>query len=197
MQIKNIDYKILLKSLILWLLGSGICVVIFAAVMFYLESAFSYSPLFATLAIAVGCLIASFYLGKKIGKKGFLIGLGVGAIVFVIVTLVSLFVNSGSVTIHTLLRLVIILLSSMIGGIIGVNRKANQSYIWWNINFKAVKVKTFTAFGLVIRLQYFRKPAGNFRLLHRFFWCCLQSACGYYQEKQLNCQLRLYNLRKF
>ena len=129
MLFKDMEYKTLIKALILFLISGALCLLIFAAVMFYLESAFSYSPLFATLAIAVGCFFASFYLGKKTGKKGFLIGLGVGAVVFTIVTLVSLFVNSGSVTVHTLLRLVILLLSSMIGGIIGVNRKANQSYI--------------------------------------------------------------------
>ncbi len=129
MLFKNIEYKALIKALFLFLISSALCVLIFAVAMFYLETGFKFSPLFATLAIAVGCLTASFYLGKKIGKKGFLIGLGVGAFVFAVVTLISLIVNSGSVTVHTLLRLVILLLSSMIGGIIGVNRKVNQSYI--------------------------------------------------------------------
>ena len=129
MLFKNIEYKTLIKALFLFLISSALCVLIFAVAMFYLETGFKFSPLFATLAIAVGCLTASFYLGKNTGKKGFLIGLGVGAVVFAVVTLISLIVNSSSVTVHTLLRLVILLLSSMIGGIIGVNRKVNQSYI--------------------------------------------------------------------
>lgn len=129
MLFKNIEYKTVLKALILFLISGALCVLVFAVAMFYLETGFKFSPLFATLSIAVGCFFTSFYLGKKIGKKGFLIGLGVGALVFAVATLISLIVNSGSVTIHTLLRFVILLLSSMIGGIIGVNRKVNQSYI--------------------------------------------------------------------
>lgn len=129
MQFKKFNYALLLKSILIWVAVSIVAMVIFAVVMYFLESGYNYSPLFATVSIAVGCFFTALFLGSKLGKKGMLIGLSVGGITFIIVTLVSLLVNSGAVGVYTLLRLIILLLASLIGGIIGVNRKDSQKYI--------------------------------------------------------------------
>lgn len=126
---KKIDYILLLKAFIIWLISSAVTIFLFAAAMYFLESGYKYSPIFATVCLAVGCFVAALYLGNKIGKNGILIGLVVGGTVFVLATLVTLLVNSGALGVHTLLRLIIFLLASMIGAIIGVNCKDNRKYI--------------------------------------------------------------------
>ncbi len=126
---KKTNYLIIIKTVILGLVVSFLAILIFAIAMYFLEGGYKYSPLFATLSIAVGCFISSLYLGGVLAKKGILIGLSVGGTVFIVMTLITLIVNSGAVSMHILLRLIILLLSSIIGGIIGVNRKLSQKYI--------------------------------------------------------------------
>ncbi len=126
---KKIDLALIIKTSLVFLISSAVAVFLFAVGMYFLEGGFEYSPLFATISVAVGCLLASLFLGIKIQKNGILIGLAVGGAVFVILTLVTLLVNKGAVNIHILLRLVILMLSSMIGAIIGVNRNTQQKYI--------------------------------------------------------------------
>jgi putative membrane protein (TIGR04086 family) len=126
---KKIDLALIIKASLVFLISSAVAVFLFAVGMYFLEGGFEYSPLFATISVAVGCLLASLFLGIKIQKNGILIGLAVSGAVFVILTLVTLLVNKGAVNIHILLRLVILMLSSMIGAIIGVNRNTQQKYI--------------------------------------------------------------------
>ena len=128
MENKKIDYILLLKTILIFVIFSAVSVFLFAAALYFLESGYEYSPLFATISIAIGCFAAAFYLGSKLGKNGILIGFSVGGIVFIIATLITLLVNSGAVSMHILLRLVILMLASIIGAIIGVNRKDNQKY---------------------------------------------------------------------
>ena len=126
---KKFDLALLIKASLVFLISSVVAVFLFAVGMYFLEGGFEYSPLFATISVAVGCLLASLFLGIKEQKNGILIGLAVGGAVFVILTMVTLLVNKGAVNIHILLRLVILMLSSMIGAIIGVNRNTQQKYI--------------------------------------------------------------------
>lgn len=126
---KKIDFLLFLKTVIIWIFVSAAAIFAFAAIMYFLEGGYEFSPLFATISIGFGCLAASYYLGNFLGKKGIIIGFGVGGISFILIALVTLFVNSGAVSIHLLLRLIIMLLASLIGAIIGVNRKAEQKYI--------------------------------------------------------------------
>jgi putative membrane protein (TIGR04086 family) len=64
---------------------------------------------------------AAFFTARKVGNKGYLIGIIVGLVSFAAVLLVSLLVSKQSIGVNTLFHLVIILISSMIGGILGIN----------------------------------------------------------------------------
>lgn len=122
-------YLIFLKGFIIETVVAALFIAIFAFVMYYLEAGYTYAPVFATASIAAGCLAAAFYAAKKIGNKGFLTGLTVGGITFLIVTIVALIVDSGAVTVNTLFHFIIIMLSSLIGGVLGVNKGQNKKYI--------------------------------------------------------------------
>lgn len=119
----------LIKTAVIFLLVALASAFVFAVGMYFLESGYEFSPLFATLCLATGSFAAALYLGNAVGERGLLIGLAVGGTVFFVTALITLLVNSGAVSVHLLLRLVILLLSSFIGAILGVNRKANKKFI--------------------------------------------------------------------
>ncbi len=126
---KNYDLKLIVKVVLVCLFSSAVSIFLFACGMYFLEGGFEYSPLFANISVAIGCFLASFFWGMKSQKNGILIGLLVGGASFVILTMITLLVNKGAVSINILLRLVIFVLSSMIGSIIGVNHNTQQKYI--------------------------------------------------------------------
>lgn len=126
---KKINYFTIFKTFLIEILTSFLFVLIFAVVMLLLEGGYQFSNLFATVSVAAGTLVAAFYLGKKLGNKGIFIGGSIGGITFIIITILSLILDNGAVGMNMLLRFIIIMLSGLIGGIIGVNKKTNQRYI--------------------------------------------------------------------
>ena len=79
--------------------------------------------------MAAGSLSAAFYAARKNGSKGYLIGRLVGIITFLLVTIISLIVSGGVLSSNTLFRFVIIVISSLIGGILGINIRREKKYI--------------------------------------------------------------------
>lgn len=117
-----------LVGAILGVLGTLAAMLIFAAVLLFLNIDRAYAVPFATISLAVGSFIASRYTAKKIGDKGYLIGIIIGAVLFVFITALSLVVGN-SLSLNTFFHFVIIMLSSIVGGIMGVNKDKNKKYI--------------------------------------------------------------------
>ena len=126
---KKLDYIFFIKALLILVFTTVASMFVFAAVMYFLEGGYEFSPLFATISLGVGTLVTSFFASKKIGKRGFLVGAIIGAAAFFVITLIGLMASKEIFTLNTLFRLIILMLSSIIGGILGVNNKANQKYI--------------------------------------------------------------------
>ncbi len=125
----KLSYITVFVTALIEIVSTLVFVLIFAVIMYLIEGGYEYSSIFATVSIAIGSLVASFYLGNKQGQKGILIGLAVGGITFIIITLISLLMDNGAVGINILFHFIIIMLASLIGAILGVNKKANQKYI--------------------------------------------------------------------
>lgn len=123
---KNILTKLILKTALIQIVTSVVFISIFACAMYFLELDKSFSVIFATISIALSSLISSFFASKEIGNRGYVTGFIIGIATFITITLISLMIDKGSVTINTLFHFIIILLSSMIGGILGVNRKTKK-----------------------------------------------------------------------
>ncbi len=102
---------------------------IFATLLLVANLDRSYSAPFATISVSTGCFIASLYTAKKSGSKGYMIGLVIGVTVFVIITLLSLIIGENGLSLNTLFHFIIILLSSLVGGVLGVNSKKSKKYI--------------------------------------------------------------------
>ena len=127
--LKKSDYIFLIKILFIEILTTAAAMFLFAVILYFLESGYQYSPLFATISLGVGCFFASYYASKKIGKKGFLVGAVIGGTTFFIITVLSLISSKDIFTLNTFFKLIILMLLSFIGGVLGVNSKQNQKYI--------------------------------------------------------------------
>ncbi len=108
------------------ILVTGVFICIFALVINFADIDLKYSPVFASISVALGVLTGSYYLSSKKGNKGFLTGLCIGGIAFIIITLVGLIINQGGIGINTLFHLIITVLSGIIGGVLGVNKRPKK-----------------------------------------------------------------------
>lgn len=117
-----------IKGGILGVLSSLAAMLVFALVLLIFNIDRAYAAPFATISVAFGSFIASRSVAKAIGDKGYLNGMIMGIIVFTVITAISLFFGSG-LTINTIFHFIIILLSSLAGGIVGVNSKKHKKLI--------------------------------------------------------------------
>lgn len=113
---------------VIGILSTLSAMLVFAGVLLIFDIDRAYSAPFATISLAVGAFIASNATAKKIGDKGYITGLIIGLTVFAIITVLSLALGNGF-SVNTLFHFVIVTLSSLVGGIIGVNGKKRNKYI--------------------------------------------------------------------
>lgn len=99
---------------------------VFALIMNFADIDYKYSPVFGSVTMGLSALAGSFYLAKTKGNKGYLTGLIIGGVTFLIVTLVGMIINDGGISINTLFHLVIIMLAAITGGIMGVNKNIKK-----------------------------------------------------------------------
>ena len=123
------DYKIFTFTALIFLGVTAAALLVFATVMYLIEGGYEYSPLFATISAAMGSLVSSLFFARKKQKNGLLIGAAMGIIVFLLLLITALILGNFKPSINTLFRFVIIMLSSLIGGVIGVNKNSNPKYI--------------------------------------------------------------------
>ncbi len=79
---------------------------------------------FASLSLAAGGFTAGLIASKRLKRGGLINGVICGGVIFTVVLLISLAIDEGGLTINTLFNMIITLLSAVIGGIIGTNRKS-------------------------------------------------------------------------
>lgn len=77
----------------------------------------------ASLASAFGGFVSGFTSSKILKSGGLLNGAVTGGVIFAIVLIISLFADRGGLTFNTLFNFLIIMLSALIGGILGIGGK--------------------------------------------------------------------------
>ena len=117
------DFKPIIICIALQIAITLVMVALLALIMNFAEIDYKYSPVCATVSVAVGVFADAFCLSSKKGSKGLFHGLIIGFSTFVLVTLVGLILNNGAIGINTLFHLIIFVLSGLIGGVLGVNKK--------------------------------------------------------------------------
>ena len=96
-------------------------VAVFALIINLADIDYKYAPVFGSVAVGLGSLVGAMRHSAKKKSKGYLTGLAFGGATFLIVTLIGLILNGGGLTSNTVFHLIIIMLSSLSGGILGVN----------------------------------------------------------------------------
>lgn len=117
-----------IKGGILGVLSCLMAMIFFALILLIFNIDRAYAAPFATISVAFGSLVASKSTAKKIGDKGYLTGLIIGIFVFVVITALSLIFGNG-LTLNTFFHFIIIFLSSLAGGIMGVNSQRHKKLI--------------------------------------------------------------------
>ena len=118
-KILPIIISVLLQMAVTLILVAG-----FALIINLADIDYKYAPVFGSVAVGLGSLAGAMHHSAKKKSKG----LAFGGATFLIVTLIGLILNGGGLTSNTLFHFVIIMLSSLSGGIIGVN-KGGKKYI--------------------------------------------------------------------
>ena len=83
----------------------------------------------SNICLSIGAFFGGFVAAYIHKSKGLIIGGVSGLLLFAIITVIALFVNLGNVSINTLIRLVFMVITSVTGGVIGVNLSAKRKMI--------------------------------------------------------------------
>ncbi len=125
-KIKKTNYRPLIIGAVLEIAITLGLVALFSLVMNLAQLDYKYAPVLGTVAVALGGLGCAWFISSKKGSKGYMVGGIVGLITFILVTLISLIVCDGSLTMNTLFHFIIFMLSSVTGGVLGVNKKPKK-----------------------------------------------------------------------
>ena len=87
------------------------------------------APLMSSVSTALGGFLGGKFAAKKSGKNGIVVGALTGAILFVIFSIFSLIVFKSAPSAATLIRAIIFITSSAVGGIIGVGSSDKRKII--------------------------------------------------------------------
>ena len=115
-------YKCFIVGTLSGIIVTTISLILFAVVFTVLDLDIVYAHPIASVCCAMGSLFGGYISAKLCKSKGLINGVLTGFCIFLAVTLISLFVSGGSFTIMTIIRMIIVLTSAAIGGILGVNK---------------------------------------------------------------------------
>ncbi len=120
--------KPLLFGLIISIIASIIATVICAVAATNLNVSDDAILVMAIICMSIGAFVGGMIAAKIYKEKGFLIGALNGIIFFFITTIITFAVNTEAMTLISLIKLIVFTLSSMIGGMVGVNTKHKRSF---------------------------------------------------------------------
>lgn len=78
------------------------------------------------LTSAISILVGSFILGKKSDNKGYLEGIKFGLITIILFFIISFLAFSQKLTISSFIYYLILVITSSIGSMFGINKRTNQ-----------------------------------------------------------------------
>jgi len=125
---KKIDIKLILICTLIEVVVSMIAILFCSFLLVATETDYKYSPVYGSISVALGAFAAAFYLASKVKNRGYICGLIVGGVTFVIVTITGLIANEGGITVNTLFHLIIFMLTALSGGVLGVNKRKRKLY---------------------------------------------------------------------
>ena len=125
------------QSMVVWLRAIIFGVLVGTLVVIGLSALFAFAivklnvpataiSVVVTASAAIGSFVGGLIAAKIIGKKGLLVGVGLGLVFFAILFFASFFITDGSSFAENLTKYIAVLVAAMIGGIFGVNLKKSR-----------------------------------------------------------------------
>lgn len=115
----------MLKAVTVGLFALTVMLLLFSFILTKVDVPFSLLNPISMVLIALSCILAGYLASRSIRKRGFIIGALCGAMIDLILILLSFFF-SDCFDLQVLLKLAVSVLSGSIGGILGVNQKAHR-----------------------------------------------------------------------
>jgi len=82
--------------------------------------------IFEILAIIISMIIGGLYVGKNSTQRGYIEGIKIGIITIIFLFIFNYLAYDNTVTISTLFFYIVIILSSVLGSILGINKKSSN-----------------------------------------------------------------------
>ncbi len=123
--------KFYINTLIFGIVGVLICIILLfaaSAIMVVADLSSDLASPLSSICAAIGALAGGYLASRKNKSRGIINGLLVAGIMFIIISVVGGFV-SDSVSAMSLIRLTVITLASLIGGILGVNKSSKVKIV--------------------------------------------------------------------
>lgn len=79
-----------------------------------------------TILVTISMFIGGIYIGNKSNKKGYLEGIKISLIAVIILFIISYLAFDKGITIKSLIYYLLLIISSTLGSMIGINKKRND-----------------------------------------------------------------------
>lgn len=121
--------KPFLIGILVSIISTAILLFIFAFLLTIYDASDSIVVIMSMLAWGIGALAGGFAAAKSYGKNGLIIGFCSGLIMFLILTIVAMIINSSGLTIQSFIKLVLSVICACVGGVLGINLKRKRKLI--------------------------------------------------------------------
>lgn len=112
-------------SLLIGIVASVVMLLLFALIVFAADLPETVASPFSALCIGIGSAVSGFISSQKIKSGGLINGFICGMAFYALIFLLSLFISENGFSLLSLYRAVIVIISAMIGGVVGVNTVKN------------------------------------------------------------------------
>ena len=113
-----------LKSLLYTFASLIILSIVIATLSYFNITSNNITNILELITIIISVFIGSLYLGKNSNKKGYLEGIKQGLLVIALLFLFNFLALGNSPSISDLISYVIILITSILGSVLGINKKS-------------------------------------------------------------------------
>lgn len=127
--VKSNNFINIAFGVIIGLVVSLLTLFLFSVIYTYVDIPEYYNAVFATISLIVGSFLGGIFTVSKINEKGYLYGSLVGATIFLLVFLSSVFISHNSISLTSLFHFLGSVISGCIAGIIRANRETNKKYL--------------------------------------------------------------------
>lgn len=122
-RMKSDRIRAVVTSLLAFIGAVSLCLLIFGEIAVKIDVSDGIFSVMAQLSLCAGCFAAAYTVSKQKRKKGLIIGLYCGAMVFIGVFLLGIIFSRSFSAGGFFIKLITIFSCSAIGGVLGVNSK--------------------------------------------------------------------------